>query len=369
MIKELIETKCIQSGNFQLKNGQMSKYYYNMKKLISFPDLLKKIGDQIYKELGEFDIICGIPYGGLPIASYISTTYNKPMIIVRENEKKYGTKEQIEGNYNINSRCVIIDDVITSGKSIQNVIEILKDKVTIVKCYAIFDRQQNYECSMKVECLYCKNDVVKYRLDKIKKEKNSDLCFSADLSDYSRLWNIIEEIGEKIVCCKIHFDTIEEEYRDTFKKKIIELSINHDFLIMEDRKFNDISHIVKKQYKLFETWVDLVTVHTNVSSEVVQSLCGVLLVANMSNNDYDFSPKAESLALENRKNVVGFITQKRLHKEFICMTPGISITTDKIGDQNYRKADEIDTDFKIIGRAIYNNPSNNLKEDIKKILN
>ena len=95
MIKELIETKCIQTGNFQLKNGQMSKYYYNMKKLISFPDLLKKIGDQIYKELGDFDIICGIPYGGLPIATYISTTYNKPMIIVREDKKKYGTKEQL----------------------------------------------------------------------------------------------------------------------------------------------------------------------------------------------------------------------------------------------------------------------------------
>ena len=160
-----------------------------------------------------------------------------------------------------------------------------------------------YECSMNVESLYCKNDVVKYKLDKIKKEKKSDLCFSADLSDYDKLWNILEEIGSKIVCCKIHFDIIEESYREIFKKKIIESSINHNFLIIEDRKFNDISHIVKLQYKPFETWVDLITVHANVSNEVVKCLSGVLLVANMSNNDYDFSPRAETLALQNRKNV------------------------------------------------------------------
>ena len=108
------------------------------------------------------------------------------------------------------------------------------------------------------------------------------------------------------------------------------------------------------------------TVHANVTSEVVKSLSGVLLVANMSNNDYDFSPKAESLALENRCNVIGFISQKRLHKDFVCMTPGISINNFKIDDQNYRKINDVDTDFKIIGRAIYN--SNNLKEDLDKLL-
>ncbi len=366
MIKELIETNCIQIGCFVLKNGQTSKYYYNMKNLISFPELLKKIGDKIYEQLGEFDIICGIPYGGLPIATYISVTYNKPMIIVRDEEKKYGTKKQIEGNYNSNNKCVIIDDVITTGNSIENILNILKTEVNVVKCYAIFDRQQNYNTSMRVDSLFCKNDVVRYRLEQIKKDKNTDLCFSADLSDYPKLWNILDEIGSNIVCCKIHYDTVEEDYRKTFKEKMINMSIKHNFLIMEDRKFNDISHIVKKQFKSFETWVDLITVHSNVSNEVVRMLSGVMLVANMSNNDYDFSEKAEQLAMENRTNVIGFITQKRLHKDFISMTPGISILSKKIGDQNYRKISEVDTDIKIVGRAIYN--SVNLKEDMKQLL-
>ena len=364
LIEELIQTQCVKVGNFKLKSGINSKYYFNMKNIISYPHLIKKIGDAIYAKLDEFDIICGIPYGGLPIASYISTTYNKPMILMRDKTKEYGLQQRIEGNYLSTSRCVIIDDVITSGISMQEVIDYLQNEVNIVKCIVIFDRQQNYNCSLPIDSLLCKTDVVKYRLRTIKEEKKSDLCFAADLSDYDKLWSLIETIGNIIVICKIHYDAVDESYRNIFKDTINALSIKHNFLIMEDRKFNDISYIVKKQYKSLESWVDMVTVHTLVTPEVVKSLSGVLLVANMSNNDYDFSDRAVKLALENKTNVVGFISQKRLHNDFICMTPGISLENKKIDDQNHRSISEIDTDFKIIGRAIYN--SNDLNSDIKK---
>ena len=366
LIEELIQSNCIKVGKFKLKNGENSKYYFDMKNLISYPSLLKKIGDEIYKKLEPFDIICGIPYGGLPISSYISTTYNKPMILIRDKTKEYGLQQRIEGNHSLTDKCVIIDDVITSGASIQEAIDYLQDKVNIIKCIVIFDRQQNYKCSLPIDSLLCKTDVVKYRLTKIKEDKKSDLCFSADLSDYDKLWSIIETIGHTIVVCKIHYDTVEESYRMIFKDTLIELSIKHNFLIMEDRKFNDISYIVKKQYKSFESWVDIVTVHTLVTPEVVNSLSGVLLVANMSNNDYDFSERAVKIALENKRHVVGFISQKRLHNDFICMTPGISLENKKIDDQNHRSISDVDTDFKIIGRAIYN--SNDLNSDIKKII-
>ena len=55
-----------------------------------------------------------------------------------------------------------------------------------------------------------------------------------------------------------------------------------------------------------------VTVHASVSTEVISKLSGVLLVANMSNNTYDFSKKAIKLAEENPNNMVGFITQNRI---------------------------------------------------------
>ena len=109
----------------------------------------------------------------------------------------------------------------------------------------------------------------------------------------------------------------------------------------------------------------MVTVHTLVTPEVIKSLSGVLLVANMSNNDYDFSDKAINLAINNKTHVVGFISQRRLHDGFICMTPGLSFTKKTINDQKHREISEVDTDFKIIGRAIYN--SEDLISDVKNI--
>lgn len=367
LIEQLINSNCIKFGNFQLKNGEHSKYYFDIKNIISYPNLLKKIGDDLYKQLGEFDVICGIPYGALPIATYISTKYNKPMIYIRNNTKNYGTKQLIEGEYKLTERCVIIDDVVTSGNSLNEVIEILKDKINIIDIAVVINRQQSPSCVLPFKSLIYKNDVVKYRLNKISKEKNSNLCFAADIEDPAKIINILDQIGKYIVICKIHYDIMDDS-DNNFKKQLICMSIKHNFLIMEDRKFNDISYIVGKQYAKFSNWVDMVTVHSLVTNEVLDKLSGVLLVSNMSNNDYEFSERAIALAKSNKNNVIGFITQKRIEcDDLICMTPGVSSKKTTVGDQKYRSINDVDTDFIIVGRALYN--STNINSDVEQFIN
>ena len=367
IIKELIDSNCIKFGNFILKSGEISKYYYDMKNLISNPSLLKKIGDEIYNLLDEFDIICGIPYGALPIATYISTQYNKPLIYIRDKQKEYGTQKMIEGEYKKEDRCVIIDDVITSGMSLQEEIEKLRDHVTIVDIAVIINRQQNPQCSLNFKSLLCKNDITRYKLRSISESKSSKLIFSADIQDYEKIIQILEVIGKYIVVCKIHLDIIDDI--DEFIPKLIDLSIKHNFLIMEDRKFNDISYIVNMQYKYFRNWVDLVTVHSLVSNDVLSVLSGALLVANMSNNTYNFTEKAIELAEQQKDNVIGFITQHRINcNDMVCMTPGISNNNSKIDDQKYRNTKEVDTDYIIVGRAIYNCNKDEIEIKVKDLL-
>lgn len=367
IIKELFKTNCIKLGNFTLKSGEVSKYYYDMKNIISNPSLLKQIGDELYNLLDDFDIICGIPYGALPIATYISTQYNKPLIYIRDKQKEYGTQKMIEGEYKKEDRCVIIDDVITSGRSLEEEIEKLKDKVTIVDVAVIMNRQQNPQCSMKFKSLLYKNDITKYLLQSISESKKSKLIFSADISDCQKIIEIIEKIGKHIVACKIHSDMIDNF--ETYIPKLIELSIKHNFLIMEDRKFNDISYIVNMQYKKFRNWVDLVTVHSLVTNDVLSVLSGCLIVANMSNNNYNFKEKALQMAKDNKDNVVGFITQERINMNgMVCMTPGISSSNSKIDDQKYRTSDEVDTDYIIVGRAIYNSKEDEIEKTVQNIM-
>ena len=364
-INELLENECIKEGNFKLKNGEISKYYFDMKKLISYPQLLSRIGDAIYELIDKdnCDLLCGVPIGGIPICSYISTKYNIPMIIVRDEVKSYGSCKQIEGNYNKDSKCVIIEDVITTGSSVENTISILKEHINVTNVLVIVDRQQNFNCSIPVKSLITKTDIVRERLLTIMKEKDSQLCFSADLDDKKKLFDILDNIGDTIVICKIHYD-IYNDIDSSFKEKLIEYSIKYEFLIMEDRKFVDISYISNKQNKIYENWVDMVTIMATVTNDVIRCMSGVLIVANMSNNNWDMTKEAISLSRNNSKNVLGFITQKRITEDNkLSFTPGVNISKSKISDQNYRNTSEIDTDIIIVGRGIYN--SDNYKEAVK----
>ena len=79
-----------------------------------------------------------------------------------------------------------------------------------------------------------------------------------------------------------------------------------------------------------------------------------------------FSTKLyRKLAKNNMKNVVGFITQKRITcEDLVCMTPGISNSVTQEGDQQYRQITDVDTDFIIVGRALYN--SSNVMQTLEK---
>ena len=392
VINELENIGCIRKGDFTLKSGVSSKYYFDMRLIISRPEFLSRIGDMMYEKMGDFDIICAIPNGGMPLASYISTKYNKPLIYVRDKIKSYGTKKQIEGIYNKTDRCVIIDDVMTSGNSILDAYQILKDEVNVIECDIIVDRQESsYEFPIPIKALFTKTDYIRYQLSKITISKKSNFIFSADISCPLKMIEMIQKVGPYIVICKLHLDCIEcSETSMTYeelKSRLIQLSVEHNFLLMEDRKFVDISSIVEKQYKSFSSWIDLVTVHGSVNIEVLKKLTGIVLVSNMSNNNWNFDDNALCYGYLETDRIIGFVTQYdifsrmnhmeynapmydlcrkgldfdyymeqhiHMNRKIVQMTPGISLAVKKEGDQNYKTPTMISTDYMIVGRAVYN---------------
>ena len=157
---------------------------------------------------------------------------------------------------------------------------------------------------------------------------------------------------------------------NSFKKELIKLSNNNNFLLMEDRKFFDISYIVEKQYEPFKEWIDLVTVHGLVNNEVLQKItCSVLLVSDMSNNDYNIMDNCLYLRNDNN-NILGLITQSNIkYNNLMNFTPGISFNDVSISDQKYRNIENIKKtympDIIIVGRAIYN--SKNVLSTVKQL--
>lgn len=133
LLTELFKIGAIKTGSFKLKSGIISPIYIDLRVIISYPSLLTKIGRYMWKKVtdaeAKFDLICGVPYTALPIASSISLEYNIPMLIRRkEGAKEYGTKKALEGVFNKGQTCLVVEDLVTTGGSAIEVAESLRNE-------------------------------------------------------------------------------------------------------------------------------------------------------------------------------------------------------------------------------------------------
>lgn len=145
LIHALHNIGAIQFGEFKLKSGQMSSVYLNLRKIISYPETLRAIAKAMWEKIAncKFDLICGVPYTALPIATCLSLTHDIPMIMRRKEKKDYGTKQMIEGVYQAGQSCLIMEDVITTGSSIFETADDLTAADLIVSDVVVFiDREQ-----------------------------------------------------------------------------------------------------------------------------------------------------------------------------------------------------------------------------------
>lgn len=145
MILELYEVRAIDFGKFKLKSGAISPYYMDMRLLVSFPHLLQLVADVIWERLRllSFDLIVGVPYAALPIATAISLKHNRPIIFVRKERKEHGRGKMIEGVFHMGQHVVIIDDVISDGESKLETVKPLQEEHLVVNdIIVLVDRGQ-----------------------------------------------------------------------------------------------------------------------------------------------------------------------------------------------------------------------------------
>ncbi|OGT44131.1 MAG: orotate phosphoribosyltransferase [Gammaproteobacteria bacterium RIFCSPHIGHO2_12_FULL_37_34] len=141
----LYQIGAIQFGEFKLKNGQLSSIYIDLRKIISYPDLLRKIAHALWEKISSypFDFICGVPYTALPIATCISLEQNIPMVMRRKEKKDYGTKQIIEGVFQPGQSCIVIEDIITTGSSLLETARDLEQAgLKVNDVIAFIDREQ-----------------------------------------------------------------------------------------------------------------------------------------------------------------------------------------------------------------------------------
>lgn len=136
---------------FRLSSGILSPYYIDCKMAFSNPEARRLIGELVFEKIYDLaaEGIGGLAIGAYPVAIAASdVAYAKKgqilrAFVVRKEPKPHGLKKFIEGDVKSGNRVIIVDDVITSGKSTIEAIEKCQDAgLKILKAIALIDRQE-----------------------------------------------------------------------------------------------------------------------------------------------------------------------------------------------------------------------------------
>ena len=150
LYKMLLKTGCIKFGVFKLKKGKLSPYFVDLKLIPSFPTGMSKV-ISIYEDLAKnsvgldnFDRISGIPVVGMTFASVLSYKLAKPFFFIREGVETHGREKRVEGILSPGDRVLLVDDVVTSGKSIIDAASVIRGEGgTISDALVLIDRQES----------------------------------------------------------------------------------------------------------------------------------------------------------------------------------------------------------------------------------
>ena len=133
-IKAIILQPC---NPFTWASGWKSPIYCDNRKTLSFPNIRThirmKICEIIKEKYPHVNVIAGVATGGIAIGCLVAEELGLPFVYVRSSNKEHGKKNLIEGYYDSGQSVVVIEDLISSGKSSLAAVKALKKEGLNIK--------------------------------------------------------------------------------------------------------------------------------------------------------------------------------------------------------------------------------------------
>jgi orotate phosphoribosyltransferase len=139
-----IKTASYLTGEFRLRSGKVSPFYWDKYRFESDPALLGAVVDELESLLPPaFDKLAGLELGGIPLAAALSLKTGKPCLYVRKVAKPYGTCNLVEGGFQPGERAVVIEDVITTaGQVYKSVTQMRALGLVVEHAVCVVDREE-----------------------------------------------------------------------------------------------------------------------------------------------------------------------------------------------------------------------------------
>ncbi len=128
---------------FTWASGWKSPIYCDNRKILSFPytrDFIKsEMCNVIFESFPNVDMLAGVATAGIPWGAMAADQLKLPYIYVRPKPKEHGLGNQIEGSFEAGKSVLVIEDLISTGKSSLEVVTVLKNAgLNVVGMVSIF---------------------------------------------------------------------------------------------------------------------------------------------------------------------------------------------------------------------------------------
>ena len=125
------------SNPFKWASGWKSPIYCDNRLVLSYPKIRNYVKHELAKNIektyGKPDLIAGVATGAIGIGALVADDLGLPFVYVRTEAKKHGRKNQIEGRIEKGQNVVVVEDLISTGMSSLNAVDVLKNKSINVK--------------------------------------------------------------------------------------------------------------------------------------------------------------------------------------------------------------------------------------------
>ena len=129
---------------FTWASGWKSPIYCDNRRLLSLPNIREYIKSElcnvVFEKFGEAEVVAGVATAGIAWGAMVSDQLKLPFIYVRPKPKEHGLGNQIEGQYQKGQKIVVLEDLISTGKSSLQVVEVLRQNgLEVVGMVSIFN--------------------------------------------------------------------------------------------------------------------------------------------------------------------------------------------------------------------------------------
>lgn len=131
--KELLKIKAVflqPNDPFTWASGIKSPIYCDNRLILSYPETRKiveqALADNVKRYYPECELLAGTSTAGIAHAAFVAEILDLPMAYVRGGAKDHGRHNQIEGKIDAGQKVVVIEDLISTGGSVVDVVEALR---------------------------------------------------------------------------------------------------------------------------------------------------------------------------------------------------------------------------------------------------